>query len=1515
MRTGTPATRLIGLILVALVLVASIAMAALAWDQSRDDARIEDERAAQAAREALRESVGRVLTSLGAADGLVTDRGGVDTSSFVAFARAVQSIRSTDALALAVVVPAEGRAAFEDAAKHSITDLVRPGTFVPAGKRPRYVAISAVWPDTGESRALRGFDLTSEQVRRNAELRAHATRQTALTSLVPFGLGDDGFLALKPLYPREDAADPVAYVVAWFSTTVIRGVLEGLAPDHRVSLSVDGAKLYETESPPDEGVARSLSLGGRVWTVTARAGEPSRETAYAILAGGLVLALMLGAFAVSRESSERRLLRANDAEREAHERSKLLERHAANLVAPATARDVAAVTVSDLSDAGVEIVAVQLVHGDRVETLAATGIAPEAGGGPNRFLLDPSTPGGEAMRSGEIVEVATGEEYDERFPQTAAIRELQRIHSVIAVPLLDTDGTVLGGVVAASRRPGWLVPRMRPVVTGIAEQSGVALERARLRSVDDEARRRADILQRLVAALSAAALPTEVAEAAVPYLFEAFGASLATVGVAAGGDVRTLKVPARATADDWEWRPVPISTSTPTADAMRAKRVIELHGRERIRELYPPDVEQLLQGIVSMLVIPLPRQTGAVGVAFAESRNFDYGERAMLDAIAEELTQALERSALLERERDARLHAELMERNASRLAAATTVSDVASATVAEFQALGANVVFVWELGAASQLELLDASEVPDETRERFGVYPLELGGLVSEAMATGRLAMVASAEEFDARYPELSHERERVGVESLAAVPLRAASGQTVGAIFAAANRKHWLDHDRSLLLLGVAEQTGVALERARLFETEREARRLAELLERNAAHLAAAMTVRDIASSTVADLEAAGIGRAILHVRGGDGMDLIAAATMSQEELERLSPAPIDGDTLVAETLRRGVTIDVASGDEHDARFPGSASLRRRLAVEAILSVPLRAADRRVIGVLAVGSADSQPWSESTRQVIFGVAEQCGLALDRAELQAEAEQASSAHSFLAVLGESLERATTAKERARRLVELLIEEHATFAAIHLVDADGPPELVVSGGSRPAQLDSDDRWADCVEKAISTGREVSPDGGRTEADPAGASPTLLVLPLRARGHGLGAITVRIARGPHWKPMIAPALAREVAARAAVALDNALLYEREREVSHTLQLGLLGGALPIFDGVVVSAAYRAGTAALEVGGDWYDAFRLESGRIALVVGDVVGHGLEAAVAMGQLRGAVSALAQTAPPALLLERLDAFVETVPSAATATLAYVELDPETGYMRYACAGHPPPLIVSPQGPTRYLWEGRSAPLGSMLGDARSQAETQLAEGETLLLYTDGVVERRGESIDAGLERLAHAVRLAAFGNSSLADDISDQLLEGHEQDDDVCVLTVHRTPTGGMFSHSFTASPSELARLRERLRGWLDQNDVDDEVERGVVLAVSEAAANAVEHAYDCDGAGIVTVMARIDGERLDIAVRDEGTWSEDHGQADRGRGLSIMRAIVDELSVGRENGATVLRMSRAVREGAASA
>jgi len=123
------------------------------------------------------------------------------------------------------------------------------------------------------------------------------------------------------------------------------------------------------------------------------------------------------------------------------------------------------------------------------------------------------------------------------------------------------------------------------------------------------------------------------------------------------------------------------------------------------------------------------------------------------------------------------------------------------------------------------------------------------------------------------------------------------------------------------------------------------------------------------------------------------------------------------------------------------------------------------------------------------------------------------------------------------------------------------------------------------------------------------------------------------------------------------------------------------------------------------------------------------------------------------------------------------------------------------------------------------------------------------------------------------------------------------------------MFSHAFPASPAELAGLRDQLRGWLEDNGVPEDVERGVVLAVSEAAANAVEHGYDCNGAGLVTVLAqRMDG-RLEISVRDEGAWQEPSSNTDRGRGLDIIRAIVEELSIGHEDGATVLRMRTATK------
>ena len=159
-------------------------------------------------------------------------------------------------------------------------------------------------------------------------------------------------------------------------------------------------------------------------------------------------------------------------------------------------------------------------------------------------------------------------------------------------------------------------------------------------------------------------------------------------------------------------------------------------------------------------------------------------------------------------------------------------------------------------------------------------------------------------------------------------------------------------------------------------------------------------------------------------------------------------------------------------------------------------------------------------------------------------------------------------------------------------------------------------------------------------------------------------------------------------------------------------------------------------------LEVGGDWYDAFELADGRIALTVGDVVGHGLAAAAAMGQVRTALAALAYHAEgPGELLERLDGFLARSRTTDFATVCYAVIDPATGVLEYASAGHPPMLVVSPAGETTWLDHARSAPLSGDSARVRPQESTLLEPGSLLVLYSDGLVERRKEPLEVGLRR------------------------------------------------------------------------------------------------------------------------------------------------------------------------------
>ncbi|GAA4977009.1 hypothetical protein GCM10023225_17300 [Kineococcus glutinatus] len=261
-------------------------------------------------------------------------------------------------------------------------------------------------------------------------------------------------------------------------------------------------------------------------------------------------------------------------------------------------------------------------------------------------------------------------------------------------------------------------------------------------------------------------------------------------------------------------------------------------------------------------------------------------------------------------------------------------------------------------------------------------------------------------------------------------------------------------------------------------------------------------------------------------------------------------------------------------------------------------------------------------------------------------------------------------------------------------------------------------------------------------------------------------------------------VAGTVAGIVAAWAGVALERARLHEHTADVARHLQRSLLAGEPPRDERYAVAAVYRPGVETLEVGGDFYDVVDAGGGALAVVVGDVVGRGLEAAAAMGQLRSAVRALAPLrAGPAQLLTRLDAFADQVEAAGMATVAHAELDLATGALRYACAGHLPPVLVRArgrgEGRGELLWGGRSTPLGAYApGRSRGDALVHLRPGDRLLLCTDGLVERRDRELDAGLEVLAAvAARAGRLPLGEAVAAVAEELLRDEDHHDDVCVL------------------------------------------------------------------------------------------------------------------------------------------
>ncbi|MFC4061680.1 PP2C family protein-serine/threonine phosphatase [Planomonospora corallina] len=424
----------------------------------------------------------------------------------------------------------------------------------------------------------------------------------------------------------------------------------------------------------------------------------------------------------------------------------------------------------------------------------------------------------------------------------------------------------------------------------------------------------------------------------------------------------------------------------------------------------------------------------------------------------------------------------------------------------------------------------------------------------------------------------------------------------------------------------------------------------------------------------------------------------------------------------------------------------------------------------------------------------------------DRHETDEVLQQALARLTLLSDVTSALSSTLATEEAVRRLCRILVPQLADWCVVDLLDDHGQPHRVAAAHRDPER--SGGCFAGpplvCQDAPGPLGQILRGGGplllspapsGEEPDDPSHAAQegllrrlaadSAIIAPLRVRRQVLGALTV--VRTDPARPLTVEdqAVVEDLAHRVALAVDNGRLYRAAQHIAERLQRSLLPDRLPEVGALRLAARYSPAHETAEVGGDWYDAFVMPKGDIALIIGDVTGHDLPAAVVMSQLRNMLRTLAcdRQEPPGEILRRLDTVNEILYGTRTATCLYgLITGGESGPwgFHHSSAGHPPPLLVTAGGETRYLEGGAGLLLGVDPGVSRTGAYEELPTGSTLLLYTDGLVERPDEHLTHGMIRLRqHAAALARES----VEDFCDGVLAGLGESDDDIALIALRVP------------------------------------------------------------------------------------------------------------------------------------
>ncbi len=395
--------------------------------------------------------------------------------------------------------------------------------------------------------------------------------------------------------------------------------------------------------------------------------------------------------------------------------------------------------------------------------------------------------------------------------------------------------------------------------------------------------------------------------------------------------------------------------------------------------------------------------------------------------------------------------------------------------------------------------------------------------------------------------------------------------------------------------------------------------------------------------------------------------------------------------------------------------------------------------------------------------------------------------------------------------------------------------------------------------------------------------------MLLLPLIARSTNLGFFACIRKPGYRKFDPYDIEIGMEFASRAALFLDNARRYSRERATALTLQRSLLPTGLSAPSSVEVRHRYLPGSKLIEVGGDWYESIALPGARVALVIGDVAGHGVHAAVTMGRLRAAIHTLAGLElAPAEALQQLDELMQTLGEREPhfATCVYAIFDAVNGMCEVASAGHLAPLLVKPDGTNTFLSVPPAPPLGIGGGPIESR-QFEIDDGSLFVLYTDGLVENRTRDIDDGLNRLS-----SVFGPGSTTrplEDLCKATLDGVYADvqrDDIAVLLARlsRIPDGHHASWTLPIEASSVRQARHLVSGQMEKWDLA-EASYTAELLVSELVTNAVACATSEISLRLILDSALVCEVYDDAAAMPRLRNADD--DAESGRGLHVVSQL----------------------------